>query len=101
AGPIGGHGGPRPGGPWSERPPGRPDDAPSPAGTVSPGIPALLPGSVLRMNSRNVGRLLASGPWTAATAGVVGPISASMPYRWNVSVKTLSRAGRASLIAFV
>ena len=51
-----------PRGPSSERPTGNPVPGPSPAGIVNPGSPALLPGSVLRMKSRNVGRLLASGP---------------------------------------
>ncbi len=62
-------------------------------------MPALLPGSVLRMNRPNVSRLDASGPWGTATLGVVGPISASTAYFSNVSTKCLSSAGRAFKMA--
>ena len=44
-----------PTGPSSSRPTGRPDLV-SPAGRLRPGIPALLPGSVLRMKVGKVGR---------------------------------------------
>jgi hypothetical protein len=64
--------------PSSEMPTGRPVEGPRPAGMVTPGMPALLPGSVLRMKSRNVSRLLASGRWASATRAVVGPMRASM-----------------------
>ena len=39
-------------------------------------MPALLPGSVLRMNRTNVSKLDASGPWGTATLGVVASTSA-------------------------
>src|SRR5439155_1627090 len=62
--------------PSSETPTGSPVVGPRPAGIVRPGMPALLPGSVLRMNRTNVSKLDASGPWGTATLGVVASTSA-------------------------
>src|SRR5438552_2962292 len=59
-----------------ETPTGSPVVGPRPAGIVRPGMPALLPGSVLRMNRTNVSKLDASGPWGTATLGVVASTSA-------------------------
>ena len=83
-----------PRGPSSESPTGRYVVGPRPAEIVSPGMPALLPGSVLRMKRPNVAGLLASGPWATATCGDVGLTSASMPWILNVSAKWATSAGR-------
>ena len=77
-------------GPSSSRPIGRPPGV-RPMGTLSPGIPALLPGSVFWMNVGNVGTrspfspVVSSSPIGAAGSGVVGNTSAAMLCFLNAS----------------
>ena len=66
-----------PAGPSSSSPTGRPLVAPSPAGNCSPGMPALLPGSVFWIKRPKFSMLLDSGVAASATRGTVGKTSAS------------------------
>ena len=78
-----------PRGPSTSTPTGIPE-GPSPPGIDKPGIPALLPGSVLRMKSRKVSRALASGPGTGGARTSIRSVSRT---QWSLDPHGSPRRG--------